>query len=105
MGHEPLVPLAYGPLVVATDIAKVNLKKYFGPITTAGNDSDGLLTTLVTDAITAAAALMLTLFTPTNGSWRYGYLSPKSLAFEVARGALVKVVASYQRRRKQGRGS
>lgn len=98
-------PGVCGLVSLATAVPRVNLRKYYGDMVTATMENDGTFASFVTTALTNISAMLLTQRVQVNGTWRYGYLSPKSLAWELPLSAIVTDIPAYQRRRKQGRGS
>ncbi len=104
-GGDDLPPGVALLVSFSTGISHLNLRKYFGNIAEGGVSQPGRwLPTTVAPAV-AAAAVMLVPFVATNGSWEYGYNSPVALDWVVPVSAIVTDVPSYQRRRRQGRGS
>lgn len=98
-------PGAAGLINFNTIISRVSPRKYFGGFTTDALDFNGtwddpLLTNLV-----SISALLLLRWALGTSTFDYGYLSPKTLSFELPVGATLTDVPAYQRRRKQGRGS
>jgi ABC-type glycerol-3-phosphate transport system permease component len=88
-----------------TPIPRVGMRKYWGVMTEANTDADGTWSAgLVAVGVTVAALLSGPLQGPVGGYF-FGYLSPKTLGFEVPAGAVVTDIPAYQRRRRQGRGS
>lgn len=92
-------------LSFSTQIPRVAPRKYFGVLSEGGVGNDGRWTAGVTALLAAAGIALLFQFTATNSDWQYGYLSPKTAAFEVPTGVVVTDIPAYQRRRRQGRGS
>lgn len=98
-------PGVCGLVSLATAVPRVNLRKYYGDMVTSTMELDGTFASFVTTALTTISGTLLTQRVQVNGTWRYGYLSPKSLAWELPLSAVVTDIPAYQRRRKQGRGS
>ena len=93
------------PVSFATVIPRVMMRKLWGPGAEGGIGVDGLYSsTAITVALNGAAFLMVPLV-GTTGTWEYGYLSPKTVNFEVPTGALVTAIPGTTRRRRRGVGS
>lgn len=101
-------PGAPGICVVAnfnTQVPRVILRKFIGPVAEANLDGNGRLSPTATNAVFNGGLTLLSDIIGTFGSYRYGYLSSKTLAFEQPTIVSVENIPGYQRRRKQGRGS
>lgn len=98
-------PGVAGLINFPTIIPRVILKKYIGGFVVSLIDGDGSFTTAVTALLLQMAADLLTGPVGVMIGVDYGYLSPKTLNFEVPTGGLGTDIPAYQRRRKQGRGS
>ncbi len=88
-----------------TNIPRVIMKKYWPSgvatdLSPGGNPDSVWLANMILVGI-----LMLVPFIEANTTLQYGYLSPKTLSFELPGTAHVPQVMSYQRRRKAGTGS
>lgn len=102
---DPVPPGVAALVNFSTSIARVSPRKYFGILTEASVDSDATwdIPTLVL-LLGVGASLSLPAV-GAFGTWSYGYLSPKSEAFETPVASTIPAFPAYQRRRKQGRGS
>lgn len=89
----------------STTIPNVRPSKYFGGFTVANLDQDGTWDTALVAEMVDVADLLLAPLGVQGREYRYGYLSPKTLAFEIPVSAVTNDVGAYQRRRKPGRGS
>lgn len=89
----------------STTISRVMPRKYFGGFTVANLDQDGTWDTALVAEMVDIGDILLAPITVQNRVWQYGYLSPKTLAFEIPVSAVTNDVGAYQRRRKPGRGS
>lgn len=98
-------PGVAGLVNFATDVPRVAPRKYIGVMTESNVAATGLFAVAATNALSAFGAALLGVLSPTTGTYRYGYLSPKTGVFESVVSAVVTNVPAYQRRRKQGRGS
>lgn len=102
---DPTAP-GVGTLVnYSTGVPRVAPRKYYGVFCIDRMDADGTWTAVHTALLASAGAALLGVLTGTLGTYRYGYLSPKTAAFESAQSVTVTDIPCYQRRRKQGRGS
>ncbi len=88
-----------------TNVPRVILKKYWpaGVITNLSPGGNPDAAVLAAEAL--AAAVLLAPFVELNTTLVYGYLSPKTLSFEVPSTGHVPLIMAYQRRRKAGVGS
>lgn len=102
---DALPPGNAGLINLNTDIARVSPRKYMGGLTVGSMESDSKLVAATVTKLAAMGAFLLADQIETYGTWVYGYLSPKTSAFEVPVGANITDITAYQRRRKQGRGS
>ncbi len=99
-----LPPGVAGVINMATNVARVVLRKFIGGLGVGILDANGTFTgSLLTILGSFASDLLATLVVGGN-DWEYGFFSPKTLAFEVPVGATITDIPGYQRRRKQGRG-
>lgn len=89
----------------ATGVPRVAPRKYYGVFTEVSVDSSGYWTPGWTSALAAAGAQLLGPQPSILGTYTYGYLSPKTLAFQPATSVIATNVPAYQRRRKPGRGA
>lgn len=90
---------------LTTPVPRVGMRKYWGVMTDANMDADGTWGAAIVVAGLTVNIAMLNPFAAVNGSWQFGYTSPKTLAFEIPTGGVVTDIPAYQRRRRQGRGS
>jgi hypothetical protein len=101
-----LVPPGAAALInFNTVVSRVSPRKYFGGFTIDSLDNNGTWDDPLLTDLVEVVALMLDSFEVGGHTWQYGYLSPKSLGFEIPVGGTLSDVPAYQRRRKQGRGS
>lgn len=84
---------------------RVVLRKFLGGLVSTDLDADGTLDTAVVAALLVFGATLVAPLVQTNGTYEYGYLSPKTLQWETPISVVVTDITAYQRRRKQGRGS
>lgn len=89
----------------ATNKARVILKKYIGGWILSGLEADGTFTGGLVALMLSLGIRLLSGWVGAYGTYEYGYLSPKTLSWEVPVGYTVTDVPAYQRRRKQGRGA
>lgn len=101
---KAMPPGVAGLINMATNIARVVLRKYLGGLTDAVLEIDGTFTSVLVAALVQFAADLLALFITGSETWAYGHLSPKTAAFEQPVAGVVTDIPAYQRRRKQGRG-
>lgn len=87
-----------------TNVARVTMRKYWGPVGEAGLDSDGLLNATVSSAIASAADLLINPYEASNAIWKHGYLSPKVGAWKASTTANWSTVPGTLRSRKAGVG-
>lgn len=107
-GAEVNPPTAPGVALLtnfSTVVPRVGMRKFWGVFTDGNSDPDGTFSAALQGAGASAAALMLLPMTGPVGNYQFGYLSPKTAAFEVPVGSVTSEVPAYQRRRRQGRGS
>ena len=88
-----------------TDVPRVVLSKYWPSVVQASITGEGLVSAARIANLTTICNLMVADFVEANGTYRYGYLSPKTLSFVVPEEFVVPAIPAYQRRRKPGRGS
>lgn len=101
-------PLAPGVALLSnwgTDVPRVGMRKFFGGLCADQLDPDGTWLVGVTGAAAIIAAQLLVPQVIGSRSYQFGYLSPKTLAFEAPNSGVGSDIPAYQRRRKQGRGS
>lgn len=79
-------------------------RKYIGPIAEDAIDADGRFTTTGQARLNNAAAFLVGAHIQTNGTWTFGFLSPKTAAFEEFNTFNSSPVPGTQRRRRLGRG-
>jgi len=89
-----------------TNVSRVTMRKFFGPV------AEGVLTSTGTIGSNPGTVQLATLadyllddIVVTNGTWRFGYLSPKTGQFQVPLAAVINTEPGYQRRRKRGVGA
>lgn len=88
-----------------TDIPRVTMRKYFPKMTEGNLIANGTWDAPLQAMLAAVGASMLTPYVINLHTYQYGYLSPKTVAFEAPVAAVITDVPAYQRRRKPGRGS
>lgn len=103
--QHPIPPGACALLNLSTVVPNVILRKFFGGFTEDQNQLDGTWNTTLVDAVASVGTLLLAPFVELNGTWEYGYTSPKTLGWVAPNGASNNDIPAYQRRRKQGSGS
>jgi hypothetical protein len=84
---------------------RVSPRKYLGVFTEGALGANGAFGPSVVAALAIFAGLFIGDIVQPNGTYLYGYDSPKTLQFETPNGVSTGSVPAYQRRRKQGRGS
>lgn len=89
----------------STGVARVAPRKYWGVFCADNMDADGTWSSAVLATFATVNSLMLLPYVATNGTWQYGYESPKVGSFVAPVSAVVTDIPAYQRRRKQGKGS
>lgn len=93
-----------GVVNMATNVARVVLRKFIGGLVTAALDPDGTFTAVLQAALVTFGNTLINGTSSGGDVWAYGHLSPKTLQFEIPASAVATDVPGYQRRRKQGRG-
>lgn len=93
------------PLSLLTLVPRVILRKSFGPALASAITADGLYTAGVTTMLAQMGVFLLTDMVEANGTWRYGYYSPKTLGFVDPVGAVFSSAPGTMARRRIGRGS
>jgi hypothetical protein len=93
------------PVTFKTVVPRVMLRKLWGPAGEGHVDSDGTYGSGVLTNALAGGAFLLDPLVGTNGTWEYGYLSPKTLNFEIPISVLVTNVPGTLRKRRRGSGS
>lgn len=88
-----------------TNIPRVVLRKYFGPLAEGVLGTNGRLSSGALDILTDVGEYLLADQTVTPNTWQYGILSPKTNNWEVPSAAAFDNVPAYQRRRRPGSGS
>lgn len=88
-----------------TDVPRVILSKYFPSPTAGDSGADGSLVPLELADLVAVGVVLLADLVMTNGTYRYGYFSPKTVSFVLPQVAVASGIFAYQRRRKKGRGA
>lgn len=78
---DPMPTQVTFPINLQTTIPHVVLRKFFGPGSEAQIDSAGLIAAAPLATMTSVIALLLADFVMTNGTYEYGYDSPKALAW------------------------
>jgi hypothetical protein len=96
---------ACGLVTFPTLIPHVILKKFFGILDSGQITSTGYLTGGCTTDLASVGAYLLLDNVQANGTWLYGFLSPKTGTFLAPGEAIVTNVPAYQRRRRPGEGS
>ena len=102
---DPTPPGVAAVLNFSTIIPKVSLRKYFGVFTEGAVGTTGLWLAPDVANVADIGTELLAPLVATNGTWSYGYISPKILGWVSPNGATNNNIPGYQRRRKQGRGS
>lgn len=92
-------------LSLKTNVPRVVMRKYWGPLAENSINDSGLMGAGQAAVLTDAADLMLVPFTEANGTWEFGYDSPKVGGWITPQSASFTLVPAYQRRRRQGVGS
>lgn len=88
-----------------TNVSRVVMSKFFGPIAEGVLGSTGLIASNPgTVQLVTTAEYLIDDIVETNGTWRYGYLSPKTGVFQIPLAAIINTEPGYQRRRKRGVG-
>lgn len=88
-----------------TGKSRVTLRKYLGNNAVSQMTLEGRWIAAHLVITANVAALMVVPYVATNGTWAYGYTSPIIPGWIAPDTALILDVPSYQRRRRQGRGS
>lgn len=88
-----------------TNVPRVILKKFWPAGIVLGLSPGGNPEASWLAGMASVAGLMLVPFVEANTTLQYGYLSPKTLGWEVPLTGHVPLIMSYQRRRKAGTGS
>lgn len=96
---------AAGLLSLKTNVPRVVMRKYFGPLAANQYANDGKLASGTVTVLNNAANYLLSPQIKANGTWQYGYLSPKAGEFVIPTSFASSALPAYQRRRRQGRGS
>lgn len=93
------------PVSFKTDVPRVILRKHLGTLSKPSLTADGFITAGAQAFMALYGVAMLADHVMTNGTYIYGYLSPKTLGFEVPTTAFFTAVTGTQRRRRVGVGS
>jgi hypothetical protein len=93
-----------GVINMATNVARVILRKYIGGILTAALDPDGTFIAAFQAALVTFGNVIINGTSSGGDVWAYGHLSDKTGNFEIPNSATATDIPGYQRRRKQGRG-
>ncbi len=89
-----------------TNVSRVTMRKFFGPLAEGTIGSTGLLGSNPGTVQLATLATYLTAdIVETGATWRFGYLSPKTGNFQIPLAAIIALEPGYQRRRKRGVGA
>lgn len=104
MTGEPGITQGSAVVNFPTNVPRVTMRKYFGPIGELGIDSTGQMSSAVITPVAAAVALLIADFVETNGTYHYGYESPKALTFKYAFAGNLSSIPGTLRSRKQGVG-
>jgi len=99
-----LPPGVAGVINMATNVARVVLRKFLGGFVSSALDNDGTFTPALTGIMLAFGAALIPGFSVLTRVYAYGHLSAKTLNFEIPTSITATDVPGYQRRRKQGRG-
>lgn len=94
-----------GVVSFKTNIPRVVLRKFYGPGAENHNIADGTISASAVGSLVGIGASLLTDQVATAGTWRYGYLSPKTQTFVVPLSASVSNIFATQRRRKLNVGA
>lgn len=79
--EDPLPTQATFPVNFQTATPRVVLRKFFGPGSEAQLDTFGLIAAAPLASMTTIVATLLADFVMTNGTYEYGYDSPKTLGW------------------------
>ena len=93
------------PVSFKTIVPRVILRKSIGPIAENQINATGHLAAGGVATLSTFAALMMADHVMTNGTWEYGYFSPKTAAWEVPVTALITDRPGTLSRRRLGRGA
>lgn len=88
-----------------TNVPRVTLRKFWGPMSEGIVTSLGYVNASVLSTLASGTAFLLAPIPATNGTWDYGYFSPKTGSFVVPLSALHSAIPATQRRRRRGVGS
>jgi hypothetical protein len=88
-----------------TGIARVTGRKYLGPLSEGNLGTNGVLASAAVTAVANYMSLMINPHVRTNGTYEFGYLSPKTAQFEVFLSGVCSTIPSALRSRKPGVGS
>jgi len=88
-----------------TAVPRVTLAKYLPVMSTADLSGGGNLSAASLALLTNFTSALLNPFISGVREYSYGYLSPKTLAWETPDVGVAEDIVAYQRRRKIGRGS
>lgn len=93
------------PLSFLSTVPRVILRKSYGPIAENQVDPAGELGAAPLAQLTLISALMLADMVEVNGTWEYGFYSPKTLGFVRPVAAVFSSAPGTMARRRLGRGS
>jgi hypothetical protein len=93
------------PVSFKTVVPRVILRKSWGPPAENQINQTGGLTAAAVTALGTAAAALLANLVMTNGTWEYGYYSPKTTSWETPVTAVTTSRPGTMARRRVGRGS
>jgi len=103
---DPAVPQGVAPLIYfKTDVPRVILRKFLPSPSESNMAAGGSIGATYTALMNNFAQYLLGSMIGLHGSYDYGYLSEKTLAFEYPNIYVVRGTPAYQRRRKPGVGS
>ena len=88
-----------------TVVPKVTPRKYWGPVAESLTTQWGMMGATALSRGADAAAYLLANQVLTNGTWQYGYFSPKSSSWQEPVAALVSAAPGMRRSRRIGTGS
>lgn len=88
-----------------TNIPRVTGRKFWGPLSTAVVDGNGFIGASSLVNMNSAIAYLIAPITPGNGTYQYGYDSPKAGGFVAFTEGQAFAEPAYQRRRRRGTGS
>jgi hypothetical protein len=102
---NPAPPGVAALLSLKTNIPRVVMRKYIGVLPQSTITATGVIAAASVTHLNNLGNFLMSSQIKTNGTWSYGYLSPKTAGFVRPVSFLSSSVPAYQRRRRQGRGS